>query len=109
MLINEASSDNPFDDHQEAAAITKLETIDDIRRALLELMAVKDSIADDVAAIRVCQNSLERLVDRFYQETHEILAYRQYQAAKNDPEYFMQLVAAAYRHYEEEAKEKIFH
>ena len=72
-------------------------------------MAVQESIADDVAAIHACLNSLKRLVDEFYQASHEILAYQQYEAAKNDPEYFMQLVLAAYRYYKDEEGEKIWH
>ena len=81
--------------------MTKLEAVDDIRKALLELILVKDSTADDDAASRVFQSSYERLVDRFYQETHEILAYQQYQAAKSDPEYLMQLIIVAYHYYED--------
>jgi len=83
--------------------MTKLEAIDDIRKALLELIPVKNSVADDDAATQTFQNTFERLVDRFYQETHEILAYPQYQAAKNDPEYLMELVLLAYRYYKDKS------
>ncbi len=89
--------------------MTKLEAVDDIRRALLELMIIQDSIAGDAEAIRTIQKPYERLVDRFYQETHDILAYPQYQAAKNDPEYFMQLVLLAYKYYEDEGEARVLH
>lgn len=89
--------------------MTKLEAVDDIRKALLELMAVQDSIADDDEAIRTIQNSFEKLVDSFYQETQDMLAYEQYQAAKNDPEYFMELIILARKYYEEEDEGRILH
>ncbi len=88
--------------------MTKLEAVDDIRKALLELMLIHDSIADDDAVVRVFQSSYERLVDRFYQENHEILAYPQYQAARSDPEYFTQLVILA-RHYYEDEEGRVLH
>jgi hypothetical protein len=89
--------------------MTKLEAVDDIRKALLKLISVQDSFADDDEAVRAFQDSYERLVDRFYQETHEILAYPQYQAAKNDPEYLMQLVLLAYHHYKDESVGRVLH
>lgn len=89
--------------------MTKLEAVDDIRKALLELMMAQDGIADDDEAVQVFQSAYESLVERFYKETHEILAYQQYQAAKNDPEYLMQLVLLAYRYYEAEGKDRVFH
>jgi hypothetical protein len=50
-----------------------------------------------------------KLVDRFYQETKNILAYQQYEAARNDPEYFMQLILLAYRYYEGEGDGRVLH
>jgi hypothetical protein len=79
--------------------MTKLEAVDDIRKALLELMMVQDSIADDDEAVRAIQKSYEKLVDRFYHENQDMLAHQQYRAARNDPEYFMQLILLAYHHY----------
>lgn len=75
----------------------------------MELISVQDGITDDDAAARVFQNSYERLVDRFYRETHEILAYQQYEAARNDPAYFMQLVILACHHYEDEGAGRVLH
>ena len=89
--------------------MTKLEAVADIRKALLELISVQESIADDDEAVRAIQKPYERLVDMFYKETHELLAYQQYEAAKNDPEYFMQLVLLAYRHYEDEGAGGVLH
>ena len=89
--------------------MTKLEVVDDIRKALLELISVQDSIADDDEAIRTIQKPYERLVDRFYRETHEFLAYQQYKAAKEDPEYFMQLVLLAHQHFKDEDIGKALH
>ena len=89
--------------------MTKLEAVDDIRKALLELILVKDSVADDDEATRLFQSSFERLVDLFYQETHDILAYQQYKAARSDPGYFAQLIMVAYRYYEEESAGKVIH
>jgi hypothetical protein len=80
--------------------MTKSEAVDDIRKALLELMMVQETIADDDEAIRAIQKPYQRLVDRFYYENQDMLAYQQYQASKNDPEYFMQLVILALHHYE---------
>lgn len=45
---------------------------------------------------------------RFYHENQDMLAYQQYQAAKNDPEYFMQLALMAYRYYKE-GEGKVLH
>ena len=81
--------------------MTKSEAVNDIRKALLELIQVVDSVDDDYEAAQAFQSSYERLVDMFYKETHEILAYPQYEAAKNDPEYFTQLIILALHHYED--------
>ncbi len=89
--------------------MTKLEAVDDIRKALIELILVKDSVADDDEATRTFHLSYERLVDRFYQETCEILAYQQYEAARNDPEYLMQLVVLAYHYYKDEESGGVLH
>jgi len=48
--------------------MTKLEALDDIRKALLELILVRDSVANDDAALRTFQSSLERLVERFLEK-----------------------------------------
>jgi len=89
--------------------MTKLEALDDIRKALLELILVRDSVANDDAALGTFQRSLERLVERFYKETHEILAYKHYQAAKGDSDHLLQLVLLAYRYVEDERAGKILH
>ena len=89
--------------------MTKLEAVDDIRKALLELILVQDRIADDYEAAQAFQNSYEKLVKRFYKETHEILAYQQYTAAKDDVEYFMQLVLLACHYYKDEGETGVLH
>lgn len=89
--------------------MTKLEAVDDIRKALLELISVQDRIADDDEAIRAIQKSYEKLVERFYQENQDMFAHQQYQAAINDPEYFMQLILLVYRHFEYEGAGGVLH
>jgi hypothetical protein len=81
--------------------MTRFEAVDDIRKALLELMMVHDSVADDDAVAQAFHGTYLKLVDRFYHENQDMFLYQQYQAAKNDPEYFMQLVLLACRHYED--------
>lgn len=43
--------------------MTKLEAVNDIRKALLELISIQDIIADDDEAVRAFHGSYERLVD----------------------------------------------
>lgn len=89
--------------------MTKLEAVDDIRKALLELILVQDSIADDEEAVQAVQSTYKKLVKRFYRETHEFLAYQQYKAAINDPEYFMQLILLACHYYKDESEGGVLH
>jgi len=64
---------------------------------------------EEAVVIRTFRSPCVKLVDRFYQETKNILAYQQYEAARNDPEYFMQLILLAYRYYEGEGDGRVLH
>lgn len=55
----------------------------------------------DEKGIEKAKATYEDLVDRFYQENEEMMAPQQYEAAKKDIEYFMQLVDLAYHYFED--------
>jgi len=79
--------------------MTKLESITDIRHTVFHLRLQYELIGDDVEALRVFQAAHEQLLNRFYEENEDLMAPQQYEAAKQDYEYFMRLVDLAYYHY----------
>jgi hypothetical protein len=76
--------------------MTKLESITDLRHTVFHLRLQFDLIRDDVAALRTFQIVHEQLLNQFHEENEDLIAIQQYKAAKQDYEYFMQLVDLAY-------------
>ncbi len=90
--------------------MTKFEAVDDIRRAMLELILAQENIADnDEDVSQVFRNYYLRLLERFYKENNDIMAYPQYEAAKSDPKYFMRFILWAYCIYRDEVRNATLH
>jgi hypothetical protein len=77
--------------------MSKLDAIADIKMAALFLQ--KNLMGRNPETVRSAENELARLVDRFYDENRDLVSPDQYQAARNDYDYFMILVEMAIEHY----------
>lgn len=79
--------------------MTKLESITDLRYTVFHLRLQYNLIGDDVEALQTFQIAHEQLLNRFYEGNEDLIAIQQYKAAKQDYEYFMQLVDLAFHYY----------
>jgi hypothetical protein len=50
----------------------------------------------DIEKVKVAQEAYQELLDDFYDEYQDNLAFNQYMAAKDDPDYFSVLIQLAY-------------
>jgi len=82
--------------------MTKLESITDIRHTLFHLRLLQDRSLKDRESLQTFQTTYMLLLDRFYAENEDMMSPQQYEAAKQDIGYFMQLVDLAYWFYTEE-------
>ncbi len=76
--------------------MTKLESIEDIRKILMEFSLLKSKLSDDQKVLCAFQKSYEKLLERFYQENLEMIAYVEYKKARKDFDYFVQLVESVH-------------
>lgn len=86
--------------------MTKLESVQDIKDAAIELLKtiIRPDVAD--AEIGTAEEALRQLVDQFYRENADMMAPEQYKAARNDLEYFARLVNLAVAYYQEDEVKK---
>ena len=56
----------------------------------------------DTEKVKIAQEAYQELLDGFYEEYQDMMALPQYEAAKNDPDYFLVLIQLAY-HYQDQA------
>ncbi len=92
--------------------MTKFEITDNIRKKLIELLISQKEFDDnDEAAFQAFKKAYWNLVQRFYQDNSELMAYPQYEASQEDPEYFLSLVVSACEYHKKEEKEnaKVLH
>jgi hypothetical protein len=80
------------------AAMTKLESITDIRNTSFHVRMQADLTNND-ESLQKLYTAHEQLLDRFYAENEDMMIPSQYRAAKWDLEYFMRLVDLAYHYY----------
>jgi hypothetical protein len=83
--------------------MTKLESVQDIRDTTARLL--ETLMGSDGESIRMAEEALQKLIDRFYRENKVMVAPPQYEAAKEDFEYFMRLVDLAVAYYQDGATE----
>ena len=79
--------------------MTKLESLQDIKETAIEL--AKTLSAEDVPGIAfsAAEEAMRQLVDRLYRENEDMMTSEQYEAARNDFEYFARLVNLAEAYY----------
>jgi len=87
-------------------SMTKLESITDIRHTLFHMRLLQDRSLCDRESLEAFQEAYIQLLDRFYAENEGLVAPQQYEAAKVDIEYFMQLIDLAYWHYAAKERKK---
>ncbi len=79
--------------------MTKLESIEDIKKILREFSLLNSQLTNDQEVLRAFRKSYEKLLERFYQENLEMVAYVEYKKAKQDFEYFVDLVESVHRYF----------
>lgn len=89
--------------------MTKFEAAADTRKALREWISVQESITSDREALRSFQTSYEKLIRTFYKEHQDIITIQQYEAARNDSEYFLQLIESACDYYQAQDRGGVLH
>ena len=58
----------------------------------------KELTGSDTEKVKVAQEAYQELLDGFYEEHQDMMIRQQYEAAKNDPDYFLVLIQLAYHH-----------
>jgi len=76
--------------------MTRLESLIHIKEAALFLL--RSIFSEDAAESLSAQTEISHLVDRFYEENEDIVAFQQCEVAKNDVEYLLVLVELAIVH-----------
>jgi len=56
----------------------------------------KELTGSDTEKIKIAQEAYRELLDGFYEEYQDMIAPQQYEAAKDDPDYFLVLIQLAY-------------
>jgi hypothetical protein len=56
----------------------------------------------DTEKVKVAQEAYQELLDGFYEEHQGMMIRQQYEAAKNDPDYFLVLIQLAYHYQDQE-------
>jgi hypothetical protein len=56
----------------------------------------KELAGSDAEKVKVAQVAYRELLDGFYEEYQDMMAPRQYEGAKDDPDYFIALIQLAY-------------
>jgi hypothetical protein len=93
----------PASKEAEKERVLKAKTMLEIMEEALDL---QDRLMDsDISVVRAAEQDLEKLIDRFYHENRDMMAPKQYEAAKKDFEYFTTLIEMALEYYKPEADE----
>jgi hypothetical protein len=79
--------------------MTKLESITDIHHTLFQLRLLQDKSLGSRESVKEFQMTYEKLIDRFYAENEDVLSLTQYETAKRDMGFFMQVVEAVHLFY----------
>jgi hypothetical protein len=72
------------------------ELLKDLLVTILSLQ--KELAGSDAEKVRIAQEAYGELLDDFYEEYQDMMAPKQYEGAKNDPDYFIALIQLAYYH-----------
>ena len=56
----------------------------------------KELAGSDAEKVKVAQEAYHELLDGFYEEYQDMMAREQYEAARDDPDYFLVLIQLAY-------------
>ena len=81
----------------EIERLSKLNVMVEIRRMALDIQVrLMDS---DINVVTDAERDLEQLLEWFYNENQDAMAPQQYNAAKNDFGYFLQLIEMAIGYY----------
>jgi hypothetical protein len=56
----------------------------------------KELAGSDAKKVKVAQEAYHELLDGFYEEYQDMMAREQYEAARDDPDYFLVLIQLAY-------------
>jgi hypothetical protein len=68
-----------------------------LKDLLVTIQCLKKELAgSDAEKITVAQEAYRELLDGFYEEYQDMMAPQQYEAAKDDPDYFLMLIQLAY-------------
>jgi hypothetical protein len=68
-----------------------------LKDLLITILSLQKELAgSDPERIRVAQEAYRELLDGFYEEYQDMMAPRQYEGAKDDPDYFIALIQLAY-------------
>ena len=80
--------------------MTKTELLKDL---LVTIQCLQKELAgSDIEKVKVAQEAYRELLDGFYEEYQDMMVPQQYEAAKDDPDYFLVLIQLAY-HYQDQA------
>jgi len=71
-----------------------MSTLKDLLVTILSIQ--KELKGSDAEKVKVAQEAYRELLDDFYEEYQEMMAPRQYELAKDDPDYFIALIQLAY-------------
>jgi hypothetical protein len=93
-----SGKDNSSEQYEaEIERLSKLNVMVEIRRMALDVQVrLMDS---DINVVTDAEKDLEQLLDWFYNESQDMIAPQQYNAAKNDFGYFLQLIEMAIGYY----------
>ena len=68
-----------------------------LKDLLVTILSIQKELAgSDTEKVKVTQEVYQELLDGFYEEYQDIMAPRQYELAKDDPDYFIALIQLAY-------------
>jgi hypothetical protein len=68
-----------------------------LKDLLVTILSIQKELAgSDVKKVENAQEAYQELLDRFYEKYQDMVAPQQYEAAKDDPDYFIVLIRLAY-------------
>lgn len=70
-----------------------------LKDLLVTILSIQKELSgSDPERIMVAQEAYRELLDGFYEEYQDMMVPRQYERAKDDPDYFIALIQLAYYH-----------
>ena len=68
-----------------------------LKDLLVTILCLQKELAgSDIKQVKAAQEAYRELLDGFYEEYHDTMVPRQYELAKNDPDYFIALIQLEY-------------